>query len=469
MTFSPRYDRLIRVKLFKALILSLGLSSVASATITINSISGVSDAVQATATDNTTVTWTVTGGISGPVASAVVGCSANGGHCNTCRGLAIDGACNPAAVFADTVVTFSATTTVSGGLNKLLLCNGTTEIANSVSNMQTLTTTWGTICAGIVAGNGTCSQPVIGASSVYFGAGVDCPTLAAAEKVSVKFLAHFVDPTAATSVYTDCPDITSPPGGYGACHFKLFPGDEKVYLESADFIVDSTWPTVGSGVSTEIKFNNVYFFFVEKFASETDGDAVARITNDSASSISTSFIPVSDDETLGGSYIDGLSNDSEYCFRMASQDNTKHIQYFTPLTLCPAGADNTPDCNNICMMPSEVVGILTDKKCFIATAAYGSDMDQHVQMLRKFRNEYMAPFWIGRKLIKTYYKLSPPFARWISDKKNMKAIARGALWPVMGWAELALKFGWSVIIAPFLFIGLGLVVLRKRQLGFKKA
>ncbi len=455
------------MKLFKAFILTLGLSSVSFAATTLTSVSGASDATLVTATDGTTTSWTVTGGISGPTASTVPGCSAGGGACNTCRNLVANGACNPAGVFADTILTFSGTTTVTGATNKWLLCKNTEEIDKSLNLQTNLQTTWDKICRIVATSNTNCAQAMI-STGVYFGAGVDCTTLASTEKVAVTFLSHFVDPTTAGSTYTDCPNTNSVAGAYGACHFRLFPGDEKVYLEEADFIVDSTWPAVASGVNTEIKFTNIFFFFVEKLSTaEPDGDAFARITTDmtDGSGIGTSFIPVADSENLGGSFIDGIDNDIKYCFRMASQDNTKHIQYLTPTTVCPA---TTPLCDDVCMMPSEVVGILSDKKCFIATAAYGSDMDQHVQMLRKFRNEYMAPFWLGRKLIKTYYKLSPPFARWISDKENMKSIARGALWPIMGWAELALRFGWSVIIAPFLFVGLGLVLLRKRSLGFKK-
>lgn len=459
------------MNVFKAIILTLGLSSVSFAATTLTSVSGASDASLVTATDGVTTSWTITGGISGVNASTIAGCTAAGGACNTCLNLVANGPCNPAGVFADTILTFSGTTAVTGATNKWLLCKNTEEIAKSTNLSTNLQTTWGQVCTIVTGGgnNQNCATS-IASTGVYFGAGVDCPSLASTEKVAVKFLSHFVDPTSnvTPSVYTDCPTINSVTGAYGACHFTLFPGDEKVYLEEADFIVDSTWPAVASGVNSEIKFTNIFFFFVEKLSlAEADGDAFARITTDmtSGSGIGTSYIPVADEKNLGGSFIDGLDNDIKYCFRMASQDNTKHIQYLTPTTVCPAA---TATCDDVCMMPSEVVGILSDKKCFIATAAYGSDMDEHVQMLRKFRNEYMAPFWIGRKLIKTYYKISPPFARWISDKENMKSIARGALWPIMGWAELALRFGWSVIVAPFLFVGLGLVLLRKRSLGFKK-
>jgi len=51
--------------------------------------------------------------------------------------------------------------------------------------------------------------------------------------------------------------------------------------------------------------------------------------------------------------------------------------------------------------------------CFIATASFGSNMDRHVQILRKFRDNRLLTNRAGRVMVDLYYQLSPPGA--VSD------------------------------------------------------
>ena len=51
--------------------------------------------------------------------------------------------------------------------------------------------------------------------------------------------------------------------------------------------------------------------------------------------------------------------------------------------------------------------------CFIATAAFGSDMDRHVQILRKFRDNRLLTNRAYRVMVDLYYQLPPPGA--VSD------------------------------------------------------
>ncbi|NLW04154.1 MAG: hypothetical protein GX029_02855 [Pseudomonadaceae bacterium] len=60
--------------------------------------------------------------------------------------------------------------------------------------------------------------------------------------------------------------------------------------------------------------------------------------------------------------------------------------------------------------------------CFIATAAAGSYEHPKVIILRNFRDDILNNYFFGRLFIKTYYKCSPPVARWIEDSKNRKKI-----------------------------------------------
>jgi len=75
------------------------------------------------------------------------------------------------------------------------------------------------------------------------------------------------------------------------------------------------------------------------------------------------------------------------------------------------------------------------KGCFIATAAMGSAMHPHVELLRQFRDEillqskYKGAF---ERLLDKYYLLSPPVARRMNQSHTLKLLLRYALvYPVV--------------------------------------
>jgi hypothetical protein len=57
--------------------------------------------------------------------------------------------------------------------------------------------------------------------------------------------------------------------------------------------------------------------------------------------------------------------------------------------------------------------------CYIATAVYGSYDAPEVLVLRRFRDEFLAPSILGRAFIKIYYNLSPPFAKWLKGVRGL--------------------------------------------------
>lgn len=65
-----------------------------------------------------------------------------------------------------------------------------------------------------------------------------------------------------------------------------------------------------------------------------------------------------------------------------------------------------------------------DKRCFIATAACGSDAAPDVLVLRCFRDECLLNSRTGQSLVRAYYRLSPPVAKFIEDKFMLRAIIR---------------------------------------------
>jgi len=81
--------------------------------------------------------------------------------------------------------------------------------------------------------------------------------------------------------------------------------------------------------------------------------------------------------------------------------------------------------------------------CFIATAAYGSYLDPHVQVLRVFRDNYLITNTPGRLFVAFYYNVSPPIAAFINEHGTLRAATRFALTPVVygvqyPWAALML-------------------------------
>lgn len=97
-----------------------------------------------------------------------------------------------------------------------------------------------------------------------------------------------------------------------------------------------------------------------------------------------------------------------------------------------------------------------DSNCFIATAAYGSPLEAHVETLRKFRDVYLLPTKLGHAFVEAYYRLSPPIAGFIADHEFMRTMVRWSLAPVVGMSWLALQVGMMpVLLFIFFFMGIG--------------
>ena len=78
--------------------------------------------------------------------------------------------------------------------------------------------------------------------------------------------------------------------------------------------------------------------------------------------------------------------------------------------------------------------------CFIATAAYGSYLDPHVEALRRFRDHYLLTNAAGRSFVSFYYQYSPPAAELISKHKALRTLTRWVLTPAVYAAEYPLLF-----------------------------
>ena len=92
-------------------------------------------------------------------------------------------------------------------------------------------------------------------------------------------------------------------------------------------------------------------------------------------------------------------------------------------------------------------GVDSGGNCFIATAAYGSYLDPHVQALRDFRDRYLLTNEAGRRLVGIYYRVSPPVADFIGRHEALRTIARWSLTPLVYGAKEPFAFGLFLVIA----------------------
>ena len=100
--------------------------------------------------------------------------------------------------------------------------------------------------------------------------------------------------------------------------------------------------------------------------------------------------------------------------------------------------------------------------CFIATAAFGTKFEKHVQLLRRFRDLYLMPNSIGRAFVKAYYRYSPPMANFIVRHNVLRAMVRWGLVPLIAFSWMLLHIG---LASTLLIIGL---MFSAAIVGFKK-
>jgi len=78
--------------------------------------------------------------------------------------------------------------------------------------------------------------------------------------------------------------------------------------------------------------------------------------------------------------------------------------------------------------------------CFIATAVYGSPMEESVIVLKRLRDDYLLKFTSGRKFIKFYYKHSPSIAKDLAEKPTLKKLVRFFLNPIVYVSKCFMAF-----------------------------
>jgi hypothetical protein len=400
----------------------------------------------ATTTTNTVPTYTVYGGYAG----AIGGCAAPSGDvvCNSCSGLGNmqsgNFSCAERSIFPTLRLAVTVTldqlppnpviAVQSGTAGGNLVFDTSASTINGTS--FTVYIPWSSLCGA--ANAGSCTTPNSGATAdITVGLRDSTTTGFAAgafQLITVKV--RTVDPTVDT---TAAPDHEDPIAVSGFSDFMVLPGDEKVY------VTDIWRGAVGPDTNSIIKWQAMRIYYAEDVNSAHDFTTITY-NGDNFATFNVENKDQPTDTKLSDSRLTGLENEVPYIFNIASVDETTIVSNFLKPTLIGDPAIS----KRYRATPGEVVGLLDNKECFIATAAFGSQMDDKVQLLREFRNQFLSPHLWGREFVRFYYQHSPPLAKYIAQHETLRTAVRWSLWPVIFVADLSLQYGALVVFALLL-------------------
>ncbi|MBX3041362.1 MAG: hypothetical protein KF789_11705 [Bdellovibrionaceae bacterium] len=429
------------------------MTPIASATVTFVGASNVSKWSE-TSDEQGTKTITIYGGIT----HATSPCSNT--VCNSCNGSGLV-PCNEQEVSPTMTVRLSARTSATQTGRYALLksdSDSSGQLGNSPavdgSGTFYVDVTWSDLCGAM--GSTNCASSVAKTFRLGIRENNDS-SFVSGESILIRIV---MSNAVGRNFYKRCPGGNPQSGASatdGFCDFAVFPGDGKLYVDGPagqGLSVATGFPNADSTV----KWTKLVFFF-EPYAGNLTS-TVSTITNGSSRSellYSNTQNPPDDLDPR----VPGMENGTKYCLAMANQDEAGNIASFTDFS--DTGYTGDPSFEaTVCGTPEEVVGLLDDKKCFIATAAWGSPLDPHVKTLRSFRDRFLKVTPWGAAFVEAYYSWSPPLAKWISEHEVARTVVRGALWPLIAFAWLSLEIGLlaTLGLSVALLVGSGVLVSR---------
>ena len=146
--------------------------------------------------------------------------------------------------------------------------------------------------------------------------------------------------------------------------------------------------------------------------------------------------------------VTGLSDDTTYYFAAKAFDAEGLESDWSNVV----STNDDPDGSVTEQGPPPTVSWAGGEGCFIATAAYGSNMDRHVIILTKFRDKHLLTNSIGRDIVDAYYKFSPTFAKYLHKHPFPRAIVRYALIPITGIAYVSLSIHPLALLFAFMVL-----------------
>ena len=441
------------------------ISSFAFPEITITGVNGAS--YYENEIQSTPAIW---GGIAGPSCT-----SNNDGVCNNCNGQQLP--CNERRISLQTQLTISFQSSRVAGVPTLTTPDKQTRINNdiltpvNVNTNTSVTVRWGDICSRGSVDNRGCQAS--GQFNLHLG--IDATTtgersngtLADTEDDSININIHIRN--------MGPPESYNPPQT-GLVDFKMWPGDEKVWLLIFDQEEDEVdeqdnddehplrFPEGFPNFDGD-QFREIRFYYVE-------GDCNnARSINNNSDYVSTTIrnfqgasgVTLSKESFTQSDKPDSNSvfvNNTSYVFMSALTDRAGNVGFFT------FGETGQCDPRKHVITPSHVIGLLSEVSssrelnCPLSSAyANSHHSNQHLsfkilQTFYRFRDEKLLPYNIGRFVHDMYYAYTPVLANLIEDYTFLKPLARIAFLPLFIYASLALKIGHILTLLLFIsFIG----------------
>lgn len=394
--------------------------------------------------------------------------SENGATIDTCKaaGQTVNGttlsklfSCNNQAIDGNTVLTINFTAGDKAGF-PILLASSTGATSSTVVQPVSLpayvaagastsiSVTWASICARMASTQpvnaGNCqTNGATTAGDMTFTLGLSstsgATTADADSGTSIQVLvADFVGATGPADATGDLTTATcEDAGAEGVCAFAIGNGDGKVVLR--DLVPGLNFPTGGLLPAWAMRL---------LWAPATSDSDFTAFSNISAASDSYRDLILDQNSqarpSVSPGRVTGFNNEDWLAFKVAVVDWAKNVGLYT------SSANNVDQyCSHstggqTCHFghPGEVVGVLSkDLTCFVATAAYGSQLAPQVEVLRQFRDIFLKPTVLGAKFVAWYYQHSPKYARMISQSETLRALARWALAPALFFAWLSVNFG----------------------------
>lgn len=369
--------------------------------------------------------------------------------CDSCQSYTSNQGCNHSYVnIDDPDAVLSITISSSEKTGKVSLITGnstdtdtsivvnpvTQETIGSAGSSGTINVKWSEICIAIAEKNNStvasCAAAIasnsIMSETLYIGVEDDADTdsvfgSADDEAIELKIViitdAYYATNTSVTQTTADtCTSTTEP----GICKFEIFPGDEKVYLLSA-LRSSGDFPSASG-----FNFDNIVLFYNASDACSSFPDYRSNYKKLSITINSTD----STNFSVNKGFVSGLTNGTDHCFGVAVEDEAGNIVGFSGGTFSTSSHRANPD---------EVVGILEEGNCFIATASFGNPLSKELDTFRAFRDKILSQFNWGRQFIDFYYQVSKPIAYKIANNPPLKAMSQIFLWPVLIFAWLSLQ------------------------------